>query len=117
MKLYFDKSNSPRLKTKTFISTWKTIDYLIDTGFSGGIALSEKYQKHFKKKPVAYQEFELANGSLVNFAIYKTKIKILKKSKEITLIFTKSADSLLGMEFLTDQKLILNLKNHKISLE
>jgi len=117
MNPYLDSQNNPSIKIKVLLSSWKSVHCLIDTGFSGGLALPENLLANFKQKPIAYQEYELADGSLVNFSIYKTKIKYKQTQKEITLFFTKSNEGLAGIEFLTGFKLTLDLKRSSITLE
>lgn len=90
MNPYLDSQNNPRLKIEVLLSSWTTADCLIDTGFSGGIALPEHFLAGFSKKPIVYQEYELANGSLTNFAVYKTRCNFKNMGREVTLFFTKS---------------------------
>lgn len=117
MNPYLNQQNSPFVKTEVLLSSWVNTDCLIDTGFSGGIALPENFLVNFKKQPIAYQEYELADGSLTTFAIYKVKVKFRKIIKEITLIFSRSPEGLIGIEFLTGFKLVLDLKKFSVSLE
>ncbi len=117
MNPYLTPKNHARLKVKINLSSLTEIDCLIDTGYSGGIALPESYQSELKTKPLAFQEYELADGSKVIFAIYETKIQYKGVSKLVNLIFTKSEDSLLGIEFLNGFRFILDLKQSKVTLE
>lgn len=54
--VYLDPQNNPHLKIEVFLSSWITVDCLIDTGFSGGIALPESFLPGFGQKPIGYQE-------------------------------------------------------------
>lgn len=116
MNPYLDTQNNPHLKLKVFLSSWTEADCLIDTGFSGGIAMPASSFTDFKQKPIAYQEYELADGSLRNFSIYKTRARFKGVNKEITLFFTDSKEGLVGIEFMTGFRLVLDLKNFQIEL-
>lgn len=116
MNPYLDPQNNPHVKVKLLLSSLVTVDCLIDTGFSGGIALPESFLVSFKQKPVGYREYELADGSFTTFAVYKTKVKYKSVSKEITLIFTKSDEGLVGIEFLQGKKFVLDLKKFTVNL-
>lgn len=117
MNPYLDPQNNPHVKIEVQLSSWTIVDCLVDTGFSGGIALPESFLRGFKQEPVVYQEYELADGSLTTFAVYKTKVKYKKAIKEITLFFTKSGEGLAGIEFLTDLKMVLDLKKLLLNIE
>ena len=117
MNPYLNPQNQPHLKLEVLLSGWTTVDCLIDTGFSGGIALPETYLSGIKQSPAVYQEFELADGSYTTFAVYQTKVRFGKIVKDSTLFFTKSSEGLVGIEFLTGFKLTLDLKKKAISLE
>lgn len=117
MNPYLDRQNNPHVKIEALLTTWKMVDCLIDTGFSGGIALPETYLNLFKHEPVGFQEYELADGSLTTFAIYKTKVRFKNKTSEITLFFTKSSEGLVGIEFLLGFIWILNYKDFSIEVK
>ena len=114
---YLTLQNHPRVKINILKSSFKrVVDCLLDTGFSGGLALPEFYQTKLKLKPLAYQELELADGSLVIFAVHKIRIKYKNLIKTVSLIFTKSEDALLGIEFLEGLKFTLDLKKKQAFL-
>lgn len=111
-----DPQNNPHLKLEIFLSSWTVVDCLIDTGFSGGVALPASLFTDFKQEPIAYQEYELADGSFTTFKIYKARVRLKDVNKEITLFFTKSKEGLAGIEFLTGFRLVLDLKKFQIKL-
>ena len=117
MNAYLDAQNNPHLKLEVLFSSPQKVDCLIDTGFSGGLALPESYLANFKTQPIAYQEYELADGSFTTFAIYKTKVRFQDINKEITLFFTKSNESLVGIEFLIGFKFVLDLKKLSVDID
>ena len=116
MSPYLDAQNNPHLKLKIFLSSWERVDCLIDSGFSGGIALPISMLSALKQKPIAYQEYELADGSFTNFSVYKARVRFKGVNKEATLLFTKSKEGLVGIEFLTGFRLVLDLKKFQIKL-
>lgn len=116
MNPYLDPQNNPHLELEIFLSYWTVANCLIDTGFSGGIALPASLFTNFKQEPIAYQEYELADGSFTTFKIYKARVRFKDVNKEITLLFTKSKEGLVGIEFLTGFRLMLDLKKLKIEL-
>lgn len=117
MKIYLDRNHHPHTKLPVFFNTWITIDCLIDTGFSGGISLPNKYEKYVKSKPVAFQRYTLADGSSREYAIYEQKVRFDSHEKVITSFFTPANEALVGIEFLIGFKFILDLKHFSISLE
>jgi len=44
------------------------------------------------------------------------KVKFKKQTKEILAVFTKSKDNLVGLEFLSNLRFILDLKEKNVSL-
>ena len=90
---------------------------MIDTGFSGGITLPQKFAEHFKEKPIMYHEFELADGSRRKYPIYKLKLSFNHERKEVNLSFTESKESFVGIEFLLGFRFILDLKRFHVTLD
>lgn len=118
MNVYLTPQNHARAKIKVKVKKgWQTVDCLIDTGYSSGLALSESLLSRFGLQPVAEQEFELADGSSVFFDVFKTRTKFKNQGKDVLAVFTKSKDNLVGLEFLDNFKFVLDLKEKRISLD
>lgn len=117
MNVYIGLRNHPRIKLHILFDSWMFLDCLIDTGFSGGISLPQKYKTFLKDAPIMYQKYELADGSKRLYSIYKLKTKFDNTIKIVNLSFTESDESFIGTEFLTGFKLILDLKKLLISLD
>lgn len=115
MNPYLTPERHPRIKIKVLLSVLTEINFLIDTGFSGGVSLPENLKP--KDKPFGYQEYELADGSRLVFDLYEAKVIYKGISKVVTAIFSKSEDALIGIEFLEGFKFTLDLKNFEISLD
>lgn len=110
MNVYLSNNQSPRVKIDIQIgSIWTPLDCLIDTGFSSGLALKQSLLSQIRDKPVARQEFELADGSLVTFDVYIISVKFRNSRQQLTAVFTESNDNLMGMKFLQNRELKIDL--------
>lgn len=119
MNVYLTGHQSPRVKIDLQTgSSWISLDCLIDTGFSSGLALNQSILTQIKSKPIAKQEFELADGSIINLDVHLARIKFNNRSQYLPTIFTESNDNLVGMDFLRKRQLKIDLKSNpgKISL-
>lgn len=116
MNPYLTLQNNPHVQIEIALSSWKKVDCLIDTGFSGGVVLSKKFKTASVEKPVAFQKYELADGSITEFELYQIKTKFKDKIKDVLIFFTNSDENLVGMEFLNGYKFFLDLQNSKVSL-
>lgn len=115
--IYLSLNYHPHAKIKVkFDQEWKEIDCLVDTGFSGGISLPEKYLLLLKSPSRWRQSFELADGSEVEYNLYKLKVCCGNKKKIVSAIFSKSDGALPGIEFLNGLRFLLDLKKYKVSL-
>lgn len=117
MNPYLNTAHHPKVKIAVFLSSWIAVECYIDTGFSGGLTLPMKYKRMFGEKSVAIQEYQLANGSTVKDEVYICQVRYKNHNKRLSLIFTKSPDALVGIEFLKGLVLKLNLKTFSVSLE
>lgn len=117
MNPYLDSQKNPHVKIKVLLTSWTTIDCLIDTGFSGGLALPDKLKIGLSTKPVMFQRYELADGSLTTFPLFVLNVKFNNKIKEVTAFFTKSNEALVGIEFLMGFKFVLDLKKMIVELK
>lgn len=115
--IYLSPNKHPHAKVKVkFDKKWEMVNCLIDTGFSSGISLPQKYLKLVKGSSKWRQSFELADGSVVEYDLYKLEISYEGKGKIVSAIFSQSKDALLGIEFLDGFNFCLDLKNYKVSL-
>lgn len=118
MNVYLSRNHYPHVKLNLGKGK-KTvkIDCLIDTSFSSGIALSQALQSKLRLTPVARQDFEMADGSIVPFDVYLVDASYNDVKKKLVLVFTKSDDNLVGMEFLNGFRFLLDLKDYQITLD
>ena len=118
MSVYLSKNHYPYVKLNLGKGKKRIkVDCLIDTGFSSGIALSQDLQNKLKLTPLARQDFEMADGSIVPFDVYLIDVAYKDVRKKLVLVFTKSDDNLVGMEFLDDFRSLLDLKEYKVVLD
>ncbi len=117
MNPYLNKENTPYLKIDVFVSSWITLDAIIDTGFAGGISLPKKYRSFFKNKtPLTIQRFLLADGSTKLYLIFDIKVKYKDKVKFLYLVISGD-EALVGIEFLLGFSFILDLKRFRVALD
>lgn len=91
------------------------ICFTVDTGFSGGIALSEEVLDKMDVEFFGYNTFTLATGDMVELPMFLGKVILGGHQIEIWFI---PGDSLLGMEFLTlaGSELLLNFQDETVKL-
>lgn len=116
MKVFLDIDNNPHIECNIISLELNELTCLIDTGFTGGIALPQKYLSKIKGTPYASVEFRLADGSIVKYNTYKAIVGYNSCIKVVTLIFTNSTRALVGIDFLEGFKFVLDLKKLRISL-
>ena len=118
MSVYLSENHYPHVKLNLGKGKKEVkVDCLIDTGFSSGIALSQRLQSKLKLASVARQDFEMADGSIVPFDVYLVDTTYKNVKKKLVLVFTKSDDNLVGMEFLNGFRFLLDLKDYQITLD
>lgn len=105
-----------RLAVKPPRGKWLKVECLIDTGFSGGVVLPEKFKSFFSRDKFVEAHFVLANGSEVTADATYTKVRYEHNEKEITVVFMGDSDGLVGVEFLDKIRFCLDLKTNKVEL-
>ncbi|MBI4524500.1 MAG: hypothetical protein HY695_11900 [Deltaproteobacteria bacterium] len=95
-------SGEPRLPSriagKRLILGGKGREHLIlDSGFTGSIAISEEWANRLDLRYAGIQPFELANGQIVEFPTYLGSVRF--GQMEALFEFIVSGETLLGMEF------------------
>jgi len=117
MNIYIDSKNHPHIRIDVLLASSKKVDCFIDTGYTGGLSLPDSFRSLINMDRISFQDFEIGNGSIMTVEMYKVKIRYEKVEKNISLMFTKGDDALVGIEFLTGFKLTLDLKKFTISLD
>ena len=106
-----------RLKIKLPKDGWKAVECLVDTGFSGGISLPQKFRENFSEDKFIEMRLTLADGSEIMTDATYTKVEYNKKEKDVSVVFIGDSGSLIGVEFLDQMKFCLDLKEKKVSLD
>lgn len=92
------------------------INCLIDTGFSGGLALPKEFQSHFPQDELIESRFNLANGSEIAVDTTYTTVEYNSQKKEVAVVFMGDSEALVGVEFLDQMRFCLDLKNYEAEL-
>lgn len=92
------------------------LDCLIDTGFSGGLAMPQQFKEKFNFPRISRATWELGDGSQIESEIYLGELKIRDNSERIAVIFSESREVLVGIEFLRGKRFVLDLKKNTASL-
>ena len=90
---------------------------LIDTGFAGGIAIPEILRPRFDFPLITKQQWRLADGTDKVLNVYSGKILVGQEEIAIETIFVNGDEGLIGIEFLLDKRLVLEIKKNLVSLE
>lgn len=94
-----------------------TIPAVVDTGFSGGVCLSEEYVEHVEMTFEYAETYELANGEVIVKDVFRGSILFNGRVQEVDLIFTSSQDSLIGASLLKDHRLIISYPERTVRIE
>lgn len=106
------------LEVKLPSGKWVVVECLIDTGFSGGLVLPEKFKNEFSPDEFIEARFVLANGLEVVAGATYTAVRHDgdRNEKEVAVVFMGATDSLVGVEFLDNMRFCLDLKKNKVEL-
>lgn len=106
------------VKVKLPSGKWIIVECLIDTGFSGGLVLPEKFKRKFSSDEFIEAHFVLANGLEVAADATYTTVRYDRNNneKEAAVVFMGASDSLVGVEFLDNMRFCLDLKKNKVEL-
>ena len=118
MDLYLDKDKSPHIVIWINSPIQVKIDCIIDTGFSGGLSLPQKYKYILKgEKSITFLNYQLGDGTSKMFEIFNLRVKFRQNEKNLAVFFTDCQDAIAGIEFLAGFKFILDLKKFVINLD
>ena len=117
MQPYLDLKNNPWVDIELDLSVKTDVKCLIDTGFSGGIALPHYYFSLFKNKvPISTENYEFANGQQNEFAIYALTVRVNKIKVDVKVMFIESGMPLVGISFLKHFTFEMCIPKKQISL-
>lgn len=72
------------------------IPAIIDTGFSGYLALSERHVDDIDMQFKYVERYELADGSIIVKDVYHARITFGNEERDVYTIVTASTDTLIG---------------------
>lgn len=91
---------------------------LLDTGFSGGLYISNKYKDRIKTKEFkTFSTFQYADGRVEKLSVYNSIIIYENHALQLETVFADVNDYLLGMQFLQMFDLKLSIALNSISLQ
>jgi len=116
---YIDKHLIPRVRGISIAGFTKDVPIrpILDTGFNGDFCLPRKHLDKCKLVSLGTDEFELADGRVVEEAIYLGEIIIDKIHYPVEMAITGSKDALLGMKLLVGKIAIFDLQQNKVRVE
>lgn len=116
---YIDKRLIPRVRGISIAGFANDfpIRPILDTGFNGEFCLPRKHLDKCKLVSLGTDEFELADGRVVEEAIYFGEIIIDKIHYPVEITSTGSKDALLGMKLLVGKIAIFDPKQNKVRVE
>ena len=101
----------------------KPVEVLIDTGFSGYLALPQKLINKLKLKRIGEGRYLTAHGKYLIIKVYLAFIHLFGKIEKVTVIVTKGSHALVGMSLFYNRTLkicgvcgdvVITNKPHKI---
>lgn len=94
-----------------------TIPAVVDTGFSGGLCLSEKYIDNIAMSFEYAEPYELANGEVIFKDVFRGRVVFDGHEQEVDIIFTASPDSLIGASLLAAYELNINYPERTVRID
>ena len=107
-----------RIAGKRLILSGKGREHMIlDSGFTGSIAISEEWANRLDLRYAGIQPFELANGQIVEFPTYLGFVRFGRM--EALFEFIVTGEALLGMEFFERlrARIVMECRGGRIQVE
>ena len=93
------------------------IPAVIDTGFSGHLCLSKRYEDKIEMVFHHVERYELANGEVVVMDVFRGTILFGGRAHVVDLILTSSQDTLIGASLLKGCKLTIDYPRRVVEVE
>lgn len=107
-----------RIAAKRLIFDGKGREHMIlDSGFTGSIAISEEWANRLDLRYAGIQPFELANGQIVEFPTYLGIVRLGGVGGLFEFVVT--GETLLGMEFFQRlrARIVLDCRGGKVQVD
>jgi len=116
---YIDKCLIPRINGISIagLNSNFPIRPILDTGFNGEFCLPRKHLDKCKLVLLGTDEFELADGNIIEEDVYLGEIIINENHYPVEMALTGSKDALLGMKLLLGKIAIFDLQRNKVRVE
>jgi len=90
---------------------------ILDSGFTGSIAISEEWANRLQLRYAGIQPFELANGQVVELPTYLGFVRIGRVETLFEFIIT--GETLLGMEFFErlGARIVMDCRGGKVQVD
>ena len=90
---------------------------ILDSGFTGSIAISEEWANRLELRYAGIQPFELANGQIVELPTYLGFVRIGRVETLFEFIIT--GETLLGMEFFErlGARIVMDCRGGKVQVD
>ena len=90
---------------------------ILDSGFTGSIAISEEWANRLDLRYAGIQPFELANGQIVEFPTYLGSVRLGRVDALFESIVT--GETLLGMEFFErlGARIVMDCRGSKVQVD
>ncbi len=96
---------------------WEKIECIVDTGFSGYLALPSNLIDYLKLPKIDDQEVRLGDGTVVSLAKYIAKVLWHEEERSVSVLCTDGG-SIAGMFLLFGSRVILDvIENGNVSIE
>jgi clan AA aspartic protease len=89
---------------------------VLDTGFSGYLAIPAKTAEKLGLVFVGQEKFELANGQWITQFYFKAKVRFLGHVQDAEILVTDSEFAQLGVSLLADCRLTIDFPTTKVTL-
>lgn len=86
------------------------VEAILDTGFSGQVILPRRIRPMGHFELVGATSYELASGEVVSVEMFKTVVRLGKRTLPVEISCTDSNVGLIGMELIDGKRASFNLK-------
>ncbi|MFH1563314.1 MAG: clan AA aspartic protease [Nitrospirota bacterium] len=93
------------------------INAVVDTGFTGYLCLSENLVEKMRLEYLFTDNYELANGKIVEEDVFAGNVIFDNKKEDVSVILSKSEDNLIGACLLKNKKVTINYVTKEIEIE
>ncbi len=106
---------APILKLK-FLSFKKSLDFEIDTGFSGSLLLPIEYAEYLSDAPKGTEFFQQANGEVIGGLVGTATVMWFQQPKLVDVCFAETNVFLLGRKLLRHTCLSIDFNRRTLKL-